>query len=343
MFCFQCSGRPAPCDICRKDGEYCHFHPRLDSRRKDGLSSTDVATRRKSILHGLLLAIRSNPDQDVKNLVKVLRSSDASPLDMAKFLNQQLCTALSRSRDTLPPPTEDDLLSLVLLEMLSHHKQSMKNMDDRNVQQQSAEALAVNEDKSISSSNQTVCSLTVNEYSLLGSETTYYDDVGFEKGNVGLPLDYTATLQHQPIAMPLLVANEVYPFSTNVWTPPDTKATVPILKTDSRFGKAAQSRAMPTITSDGIDTFPLMQWSPSTFNQSFSIPESDFSRLCMGLRDTGRQMLAQGVSLSNLSGGKRLNCDLLFRDRTLGETMSISDQCCEVSVLCFTKDKCCAN
>lgn len=289
----------------------------MDSRRKDGLSSNDIAIRRKSILHGLLLAIRFNSDQEIQDLVQLLRSPYASPLDMAGSLHHQLCIALSKSRDGAPQPTQDDLLSLVLLDTLSHHKQLMKHLSDTGAQQESDDAFVTESFESASAHTTFVSPIDSSGYSPFLPQDVLYDTAFTSDDEDCLPLD-DANFFRQSLSLPSGQVEASYPYSVSpFWNKSRANSDI---------------SALPTLSSTDTSVSGLNRTMTHGFDLPFSPPYTDFSRLCLSLRDSGRQLLAQGILLSDLVGDRRLNCELLFRDRTDHDRLNISNWSCEV---CF--------
>lgn len=59
-------------------------------------------------------------------------------------------------------------------------------------------------------------------------------------------------------------------------------------------------------------------------------PISDFSNLCVHLRNSCREALAAGIGIDFLSNWGRMDCDLLFRDRVTTDLWHIPNWACEV-------------
>lgn len=302
----------------------------MDSRRKDGLSSNDVAIRRKSILHGLLLAITSNPQEEIRDMIALLRSPEASPSDMAESLHRQLCIALSNSHHGAPQPTQDDLLSLVLLDALSHHKQLMKNTVNTVVQQQSDDPIG--NFAASSSVHDTLLSSAGSSNSPFLPQHTMYDAAFPPNPDTHLHF-YEQTPSQQPrFVLPSSQVEPAYSHSMSSWDgSSSTEPYMPKVELLPKIDTTVTDLDYPVTdgTNSALPTANSNQTGFCTFDLPTSLPYTDFSRLCLSLRDSGRQMLAQGHTLNELVGNKRLNCELLFRDRIDQDRMDISNWSCE--------------
>lgn len=111
---------PGPCSACSRNGTFCHFHPRMDSRRKESMRLQDHSRERRHLMCGLLLALRYNPEAEIQELMRVIRSPELSAPQLATTLRNQLQVVSERTGVSTSQLSEDDILSLALADMLSH-------------------------------------------------------------------------------------------------------------------------------------------------------------------------------------------------------------------------------
>lgn len=113
---------PGPCTVCSRYNTYCHFHPRIDARRKDCSKSQDKM--RKNILCGILLALKLNTESEIQQLLQVLRSPASSASELARSIRSQLLAVSARCGNPALQFTKDDVLSLIISDMLNHKASS---------------------------------------------------------------------------------------------------------------------------------------------------------------------------------------------------------------------------
>lgn len=109
----QCSGGPAPCELCQKFATHCHFNPKLDTRRKVSYKSSEKHDIRGYILESTLQVLKRGKAESVESLLRTIRS-DAPIEDIARSFQQNF--KLLQQRGIIPPfkIDESDIISLAL-------------------------------------------------------------------------------------------------------------------------------------------------------------------------------------------------------------------------------------
>lgn len=109
----QCSGGPAPCELCTKFATHCHFNPKLDTRRKVSYKSSEKHDIRGYILESTLQVLKRGKADCVEGLLRTIRS-DAPIEDIARSFQQNF--KLLQNRGIIPPfkIDESDIISLAL-------------------------------------------------------------------------------------------------------------------------------------------------------------------------------------------------------------------------------------
>lgn len=80
----------------------------------------DHAKERRQLMCGLLLALRHNPEEEIRDLLRIIRDPTLSAPRLAKTIQRQLHVVSNRTGLSTSNLTEDDILSLALADMLGH-------------------------------------------------------------------------------------------------------------------------------------------------------------------------------------------------------------------------------
>lgn len=109
----QCSGGPAPCELCTKFATHCHFNPKLDTRRKASYKSSEKHDIRRYILESILQVLRHGTAEEVENLVGTMRT-DTAIEEVARCFQHNF--SLLQNKGVIPPfkIDESDIISLAL-------------------------------------------------------------------------------------------------------------------------------------------------------------------------------------------------------------------------------------
>lgn len=299
----------------------------------------DSNRRRESILCGLLLALRLNSEAELQPLLDVLRSPTSSVQDMAKSLCQQLNLVHDQDGTSESSLTEDDIISLALSNVVNHRPLFPNRPNDDDALNQSLQSLMANERGSATLSNNSNA-----------SSPSFSDGFNLNTRDVW---QYGSNSHSMPKTM--------YSNSNTLHTDAGLKTLNPSTtqRTDldgyrfPTFGEQGQLNHTSLFTSHGLPALDVNntvdyglhdfitfdsptnvdQFLWSQFDLPLSVPRSDLGKLCMEFRDTGRQMLAHGVTLQDLGCYGRMDCELLFRDRAPHDAMDIPNWACEVSTL----------
>lgn len=258
---------------------------------------------------------------------------------MAASIQQQLHMAQGKVGSSPSGITEDDILSLALSSLMNCQTRSIndfdnvRHRDESIVPQKTFETVSASLNKMSYETNQKLaCHASINGMKGQEIDSSTHSELKAEDLNYNIPYqcgDLMAsssivTQQHHGLDISEVLhapgqkvhgastVAEKYPVS------PPEMMNLSVLNQPDLF-----TFDPPT----GVD-----QNCWSHFDLPLSTPYSDLGRLCMAFRDQGRQLLAQGITLQELGCYGRMDCELLFRDRTLHDALNLPNWACEVSI-----------
>lgn len=274
-----------------------------------------------------------NPEEEIGAMLKAFRSTETTALQLAQALHRQLCIARDQGGTLQIDFSEEDILSLAIFDAANHvpvpraysHMESPTN---------AASQFQLDYGNAATYANYMLPD-ALSDGLTIESQQSWYDDGSDAKMTQYAPFDDDLALSEATFSLPQSDDQSADRHDLYTWTAWDAQSR-------NISSESSNSVGLRSATDDAdtqiLQNFNVLdQLTTKERDQRLmldiplSVPTSDFSRLCAYLKDSGRQLLARGVTLQNLGCMGPLRCELLFRDRTPHDAVDIPNWACEVT------------